>query len=290
VACGTKAGKTTGASCAVVSSYLTRQQKLYRWVAPIYSQAKIGFNNIRRMMHRDWASKNLATLTLLNDELENQIEFRSGRFPEDLEGEAVSGGYVLDECAKMVEQVYDSAKTTLTVTRAPMINISTPRGKNWFYRKCMEAKQEMEWSLSKGRPPEKIFITEPSIDNPLVTLDAIEDARRSLPDRLFKQYYLAEFIDDGSVFSGVRDILFDYAIDDSGSGSKWVDANADACDVVVGVDWAKTVDFTVMVAFDIVTGKCVGFWRYNRISYTESIRRLMIFCKNFKNISTNDGQ
>ena len=285
IACGTKFGKSLGAGCAISSKFLSVPGTNYRWVAPIYSQAKIGFNYIKTLLHPSMAERNLSALTLSNENLGNIIEFKSGKYPEDLEGEAISGGYVLDECAKMVEQVYDSAKTTLTVTRAPMINISTPRGKNWFYKKCMEARDQMEWDLKHDRSPTKIFITAPSSDNPMVTLEAIEDARRSLPERLFKQYYLAEFIDDGSVFTGVRDILFEFSEIIETHRAKWVDPNSSNLNVVVGVDWAKTVDYTVMFAFDIETGKAAGFWRFQRQPYTEAIRRLMIFCKNFKEVS-----
>lgn len=282
VSCGTKFGKTLGAGCSISSKFLSRPSSNYRWVAPIYSQAKIGFNYIKTILHYSMAERNLSALTLTNEELGNVIEFRSGKFPEDLEGEAISGGYVLDECAKMSEQVYDSAKTTLTVTRAPMLNISTPRGKNWFYKKCMEAKEEMDWAIKNDRPPEKIFLTAPSIANPYVTQAAIDDAKASLPERLFKQYYLAEFIDDGSVFTGVREILFEHTHLKETHHSKWIDPHASTLSVVVGVDWAKTVDYTVMFAFDLETGRAAGFWRFQKCPYTESVRRLMIFCKNFK--------
>lgn len=271
-----------GAGCGISSKYLSKPGTNYRWVAPIYSQAKIGFNYIKSILHYDMAERNLSALTLTNEDLGNIIEFKSGKFPEDLEGEAINGGYVLDECAKMTEQVYDSAKTTLTVTRAPMINISTPRGKNWFYKKCMEAKDEMEWAIKNDIAPSKIFITAASIDNPYVTQAAIDDARASIPERLFKQYYLAEFIDDGSVFTGVRDILFEYADIVETNRAKWIDPHASQATVVVGADWAKTVDYTVFFAFDIETGRAMGFWRFQKVPYTEAVRRLMIFCKNFK--------
>lgn len=284
VACGTKFGKTLAASCAITTRYLTQQGMTFRWVAPIYSQAKIGFNYTTRIIHPSMGARNLSVLEISNQELDNRIEFRSGKFPEDLEGEAVTGGYVLDECAKMVEQVYDSAKTTLTVTRAPMINISTPRGKNWFYRKCMEARDEMNYDLERGKSPSKIFITAPTAANPYVTAEAIEDARRSLPERLFQQYYLAEFIDDGSVFSGVRDILFDIEIVKTNRQGTWYAPDSAEKTVVVGVDWAKSVDYTVMFAFDVETGKAVGFSQFNKFPYTESVRKLMLFCKRFKDV------
>lgn len=293
--CGTKFGKTLAASCGWTGRAATRRASLFRWVAPIYSQAKIGFKYAKMIMPPDVdINKGEPSITLQND---SRLEFKSGKFPEDLEGEAVHGGYVLDECAKMMEQVYDSAKTTVTVTRAPIHAYSTPKGKNWFYRKCMDAKEEMNHALKQGKPPKKLFMTAPSAVNPYVTAEAVEDARKSLPDRLFRQYYLAEFIDDGSVFVGFRQCIKnpDITVDDS---LFWFADNVENMEVVIGVDWAKHSDFTVMTALkysqDIIEPgmnvktersekpELVGYVRFQGQTYTDAVKELVRFSNKFK--------
>lgn len=285
VPCGTKFGKSIGAAAAITTRQVTGHGLLGRWVAPIYSQTKIGFKYCRKILPPAPHTRvDNHDLSLTMTALDSRVEFKSGKFPEDLEGEGIHGGYVLDECAKMQQQVYDSAKTTVTVTRAPILAISTPRGKNWFYSKCMSAKDEMEWAIKKGLPPAKLFLTAASTDNPLVSAEAVEEARRSMPDRLFRQYYLAEFVDDGSVFLGYRDCLFGEEIETTGPSQRWFDPEYVDGIVVVGADWAKTQDYTVFTAFDIATKKLVGFQRFHKTPYTEAIRKLVLFCRKFKDI------
>lgn len=285
VSCGTKFGKSIGASGAITTRQVTGHGLLGRWVAPIYAQTKIGFKYCKKILPPPPHTRvDNHDLSLTMNMLDSRVEFKSGKFPEDLEGEGIHGGYVLDECAKMQQQVYDSAKTTVTVTRAPILAISTPRGKNWFYTKCMAAKDEMEWAIKKGLPPAKIFLTAASIDNPLVSAEAVEEARRSMPDRLFRQYYLAEFVDDGSVFLGYRDCLFGDELDLHGPSQRWFDPDYDGNTVVIGADWAKTQDYTVFTAFDIVTRKLAGFQRFHKTPYTEAIRKLVLFARKFKDV------
>lgn len=286
ISCGTKFGKSfAGAACISSRAFVTRNG-LYRWVAPIYSQTKIGLKYCNRIYPKELISINRGEPSITICDRDTTIEFKSGKFPEDLEGEACNG-YVLDECAKMSSQVYDSAKTTVTITRGPIVGASTPRGKNWFYNKCMSAKSEMEWAIKNGIQPTKIFITAPSIDNPSVTKQAIEDARHNLPDRLFRQYYLAEFIEDGSVFVGYRQcVRGETPLTFDGPTQFWFDPQAEEKNVCIGVDWAKHKDFTVFTAIDYQSfpRRLVGFMRFQGIPYTQAVRELWGFTKRFKSI------
>jgi len=284
VACGTKFGKTFGASAGMGIRSMTIHNGLLRWVAPIYAQTKIGFKYGRKILPPEPYTKvDNHDLSLTVKGLDTRWEFKSGKYPEDLEGEGVHG-YVLDECAKMQEQVYDSAKTTTAVTRGPIMAISTPRGRNWFYTKCMDAKEEMEWSIKKGIAPQKLYVTAPSIDNPMVSAAAVEDARKSMPERLFRQYYMAEFVDDGTVFTGFRKCLEGPNMTFPGDHYQWFDPDYSGEIVVLGADWAKTHDYTVFTAFGIESKKLVGFQRFHKTPYTEAIRRLVIFSKKFDDV------
>jgi hypothetical protein len=285
VPCGTKFGKTASASMGVSSRLMIRKGSLGRWIAPIYSQAKIGFKYCRRILPTGPEidiNKSEPSITMIPNDM--KVEFKSGVNPEDLEGEATDFN-ILDEASKMSQQVYDSVKTTTTVTRGLIAGFSTPRGKNWFYTKCMLAKERMEHDIRRGRKPTHLFITAPSSENPYVTTEAVEEARRSLPDRLFRQYFLAEFLDDGAVFVGYQDcvekgppLLFD------GRHQKWYHQDAEHAPVVVGADWAKTHDRTVFWAIDLRTRRTVGFQRFYKTPYTEAIRKLQLFCKKFHDV------
>lgn len=284
VACGTKYGKTLSASAALVTAAPRKPQSLWRWVAPIYTQSQIGFNYCRRMLPGEpYVKARENSLILQFPSIDTRIQYFHGQHPESLEGEATAGN-ILDEAAKMKETVYAAVKTTTTVTRGIIIPISTPFGKNWFYKGCMAAKEEMARAKFEGRDPTKIFITARTIDNPKVSQAAIEEARRSLPDRLFRQYYLAEFVDDGNVFSGFRKCLFGDALNLYGDNQSWFMPDCDEMTVVIGADWAKTVDWTVFFAIELKTRRVVGYYRFHKKTYTEAIRQLMLFSRKFKEV------
>jgi hypothetical protein len=284
VPCGTKFGKSFAAAAAISAKAATSNDNLFRWVAPIYSQTKIGFRYCQKILPgAPHVKANLSEPSLTLAHLGTRIEFKSGKFPEDLEGEACNG-YVLDECSKLDEQVYHSARTTTTVTGGSILAVSTPKGKNWFYSKCMEAKEEMEWAIKNGRIPTKLFLTAPSIDNPAVSAETVEEAKRNLPERLFRQYYLAEFVDDGSVFVGFNDCLYGEAIVTQENRQNWVTQDSITKTVVIGVDWAKSKDYTVFVAVDIESNKVIGFSRFHQTPYTEAIRMLVAFSKQFGSV------
>lgn len=283
VANGTKWGKTISASTAIVSAALEKPRNTMRWVAPIYNQSKIGWEYCRKILPpAPHVNVNLSGLEIKIPAIDSRIQFYHAQNPESLEGFGI-GGYVFDEAAKIKEDAYASAKTTVTVTRGTMVFISTPLGKNWFYRKCQQARLEMERAKFENRLPTKIFITAPTADNPHVPKEAIEAARRSLSARLFRQYYEASFEDEGTVFTNYLKCVYTPELNVYGDDQLWIgDSEAE---VVVGVDWAKTIDYVVFVAIDVASRKLVGFQRFHKVSYTEAIRRLVIFTRKFKSAS-----
>jgi len=287
--CGTKFGKTLGGDGGLVNKALQTPNGIIRHVAPIYTQAKIGMRYCEKMLPPPPHSKpNRSGLpTIYLPDLDTSLEFWHGQEPESLEGDGVHG-YLLDECAKLKMGVYASAKTTVTVTRGPIMGTSTPRGKGgkgaWFYNKCVEAKAHMEWSLKKGIPPTHVFLTAPTSENPFVAPEVIESARKSLPDRLFRQYYLAEFIDDGAIFVGVKDCVYGDLLDVYGDTQQWTSLEAKDCEVVIGADWGKIEDYTVFSAWDLKQCKMVGFLRFRGVDYISAIKNLIWFKRKFKKL------
>jgi len=130
----------------------------------------------------------------------------------------------------------------------------TPKGRNWFYEAYLRG-QDPE-------APDWWSINEPTTKNPHIDPAEVEKARREMPERWFRQEFLAEFLaGEGSVFRGVREA---------------VRSQERTGRVVVGVDWAKHQDFTVLTALD-EEGHVVGFDRFNQIDYTLQLGRLQAF-------------
>jgi hypothetical protein len=290
VACGSKYGKSLSASTAVCSVAPVQKDTLWRWIAPRYLQTMIGRKYCQKMLpgppfcedtKRDYAP------SLQFPGVGSQIQFFHGGEPEVLEGEAVHG-YILDEAAKMKKEIMDSARGTTTFTRGKYLGISTPLGKNWFYKECMEAKEKMIADLKAGRPPKYYFITAPTASNPYIDQEAIAEAKARLPDRLFRQYFLAEFVDDGDVFTGTRQAAYGDQITLPGPFQVWEKEGAKDLEVCIGVDWAKTHDYTVFTAWakNSVLGcpELVGFMRFHLTPYPEAVKQLILFSRRFKSV------
>lgn len=287
VACGTKYGKTFGGSTALSIGMWVRKNKLWRWIAPIYSQSKIGMRYTQKVLPKDtFQSKNDNPPTITMKGTGSRVEFWHAKHPLSLEGEAVSGGNIFDEYAKMPETVDVSARTTTSQTRAPSLYLSTPLGKNHFYIKCMNAKDKMEWCLKNDKPLTHIFIQARTEDNRFVPRETITEAREELPERLYRMYYEAEFVDDHSVFAGFKDCVDDgEPIDKIQHGRQfWLDDNPQDRKVVIGADWGKMSDYTVFGAIDYEKKRLVGFQKFNKMAYTDAVKQLYYFGKNFKHV------
>lgn len=287
VACGTKFGKSISASVCESSVVLSRPRTKWRWIAPIYDQARIGMDYFRGMLPPAPHSKfHDGKMYIEIPKIGSKIEFWHCKDPKSMEGGGING-HIFDEAAKCPYAAYVSAATTLTFTGGPEMFISTPFGKNHFFKGAMEAKAHMEWAFKKGVPPEQAFITARTVDNPLIDRDVVERARQTLPERLFRQYYLADFIDDGTTFVGFKECVEGPALEDLwGATQYWIDESASEHDVVIGIDWAKKQDYTVFTALSVGSEKprMIGFMRFQGIGYVDALKELYKFVKKFKNI------
>ena len=115
-----------------------------------------------------------------------EIQVRSADTPDTLRGEGLDF-VVLDECAFMAEEAWTEAlRPALADHMGRAMFISTPKGQNWFYRlwlRCIDPLQTewQGWQL-------------PTIDNPYIADSEVEAARGGLPERIFRQEFLAEFL------------------------------------------------------------------------------------------------
>ena len=277
-----------GAATCLTNAAMQKRGAKWRWLAPVFRQASVGLDYFKGLVPPPPHSEFLDSKMLIKfPYLGSQIEFMHTSNPVDLEGPGIAG-QVGDEAAKMHFDAYVSAKTTTTRTHGPSMWVSTPYGKNWFYKKYMEAKDEMAWAIKNGKPVTKIAIHAPTSANPFVTKEVLEQARRDMPDRLFRQYYMAEFLDDGSIFVGVRECVRGPEIQRDGHAQHWFVGDIMHRDVVIGVDWAKRRDYTVFMAIDhtVTPRKVVGFMRFHGLSYVAAVKELYLFARKFKTVGT----
>lgn len=234
VEASTKSGKTVG--CIV---WLHEQAALYGgpgknfwWVAPIFSQAKIAYRRLRRFLPAGSYSSNETelTVTLANGAI---IWFKGAERPDSLFGEDVYAA-VIDEATRVREESWHAVRTTLTATQGPVRIIGNVKGRrNWAYQVARKAEQ--------GEPNHHYarLTAWDAVRGGVLAKEEIEDARRTLPEAVFLELYMAEASDDGSNPFGLEAIAACVApVDLDGTPAVW------------GWDLAKRRDWTAGIALD----------------------------------------
>jgi hypothetical protein len=154
--------------------------------------------------------------------LENELAGRSRKYH----------GVLLDECAftKNLWKVWTEAiRATLTDYKGFAWFLSTPKGKNDFYKLFMRGKSaEKDWASWQMS----------TYTNPHIDPSEIDDAKQDLPEGAFSQEYLAEFLENaanpfGSAF--IQQCTYPLSNERA------------AC---YGIDLAKSYDWTVIIGLD----------------------------------------
>ena len=241
----TKAGKTVGCMCWIAEQAMqAKAGRNFWWVAPIYAQAKIAFRRLKAGMPQEayTANESELTITLANGAI---IWFKGADKPDSLYGEDVYGA-VIDEASRCKEESWHAVRSTLTQTRGPVRIIGNVKGtRNWAYmlaRKAEAGEPDMRYTKITAYDAAKAGVLDPA---------EIEDARRLLPEAVFKELYTAEPSADGGNPFGLAAI------------AACVAPLSSAAPVVWGIDLAKSVDWTVCIGLDDA-GRVCRFERWNK--------------------------
>lgn len=204
----------------------------YWWVAPVYTQAKIAFTRLRRVVASSGQYRINESELFIETPNGARIWFKSAEKPDNLYGEDVYAA-VFDEFTRAREAAWIALRTTLTATKAPCKFIGNVKGKgNWGYKLGLKARA--------GEPGYEYFKITAYDAVAAGILDAaeIEQAKRDLPDHAFRELYLAEALDDMANPFGMKFI------------DKCVKPISSLSPVAYGVDLAKSVDWTVVIGLD----------------------------------------
>ena len=97
--------------------------------------------------------------------------------------------------------------------------------------------------------------------------------RATMPERIYRQEILAEFIDDaGGVFRRVMDAATATEQDKAIPGHAYS----------IGVDWGRHNDFTALTVLDVTTREVVYVDRFTQIDYGIQINRLKALYERFR--------
>ncbi len=176
------------------------------FVSMTHQQAGKVFNEILRAIKKSplVAEKNAVehSLILVNG---SEIYIRSYQRCDFIRGLSANT-LIIDEAAFIREEDFQAVlRPTLSTAGKRAILFSTPRGKNYFYDMCMRG-ESVEWPMYR-------YYHATYRDNPIANLSEIDDAKKTLPDKIFRSEYEAEFVSgslsvftnvDRCVYSGVR--------------------------------------------------------------------------------------
>ena len=225
------------------------------WVSPSYKTSEVGWRPLRQIARKIPNAEVRLVDRMVTLPGGGFVAVRSADNPDSLRGEGLDF-VVMDECAFMQREAWTEAiRPALSDRQGKALFISTPKGRNWFWEAYMRGVNGEEGWESW---------TFPTSSNPYIEPAEIEAAKRDLPEMIFRQEYLAEFIDDsGGVFRRVQEAAV-LEPKEYEQGRQYV----------AGVDVAASVDFTVVTVLDAETKEMVYLDRFNRVDYPVLIDRL----------------
>lgn len=263
LAAGRRFGKSIAAVNEAIKYGVTHAKSIIWIVAPVYSQAMINWRWFKHFLPRELVKE--VHLTEKYIELVNgsSIWIKSGDNPDTLRGEGIDF-LVIDEAALVRKDVWEEAlRPALSDKRGKAVFISTPAGHNWFFDLWTRGQDKAFSEYQSWRLPTSV--------NPYIQYEEIQEAQRSLPELVFRQEYLAEFLSDvGAVFRGIKNCIMGVLSDPKPNES-----------YTLGVDLAKYSDFTVLCCLDS-RGHLVAFDRFNQIDWAFQKARIIDMAEKYR--------
>ena len=225
------------------------------WVSPVYSQA----SKVHKELYTAIASSGIVKNNNFSDnriELKNgsEIVFRSAERYDNIRGLTMDYG-IIDEAAFMKDDAWREAiRPVFAVKGKKVLFISTPKGKNWFH-------ELYQLGMSPDNNRYKSY-TGSSYETPFISKEEIEDAKRTLPEQVFRQEYEAKFIDSGGeVFQNLNQIEFNKYPNPQGK-------------VYCGIDLGKQEDYTVATFMD-GNGNVIDIYRQNATEWSKMTQEII---------------
>jgi hypothetical protein len=273
--CGRRWGKTILAAKIAVSKARKSNQMIW-WVAPTYKVTKRGYAEVLKQLpdgvlsHDPPPESNFdaGRSVILKFKNGTKMEFYSAERPEGMLGAAVDFA-VLDEAAIMPGRIWNQiVQPTLIDHRGGALMISTPRGYNWFHKVWQKGQDHLQSDWASWT-----FTTQ---DNPTLPEGEADRMAADMPRMEADQEIFAKWVAAGSSV---------FILDDSAIQAAPVLDNGLVEDcppmghVVLGIDLARTNDYTVLYGERARDRKNCYFERMQAIAWAEQRRRIGRACR-----------
>jgi len=234
------------------------------WIAPSYKVAKVGWKPLARI------SRSITGADVRLGDLEvrypggGSVAVRSADNEGGLRGEGLDY-LVIDEAAFVRESAWvEELRPALSDRLGRAMFISTPNGHNWFHGLFLRGLSGQDgWQSFQF----------PTSGNPYIATSEIEAARLDMPEIVFQQEYMAQFVDlQGAVFRRLQESATVDVLESPIPGHRYI----------AGVDVASAVDYTVVCVLDAQSKELVYMDRYNRVDYNVLEDRLAALHQHWK--------
>jgi hypothetical protein len=263
VRAGRRFGKTILASYLALK-YLCLPNKTTWIVAPTYDLAKRTWKYLYGWVLREFPNMkvNQSTLSIVCEQTQSTLELKSADSPASCIGAGLDF-LICDEASRIKRHVWEEALyPTLSDKQGKAFLISTPLGRDWFFE--IDAKDHPDYASFHFESKDNLALEHMTEEQ--------EKARETLPERVWRQEYLAEYIEDaGNVFRGVKDCI----------KGKMEDMNPEHT-YVMGVDLAKYQDWTVITVIDLTTFGVVYMDRFNQIEWEYQREKVKKVAKTYR--------
>ena len=195
------------------------------------------------------------------------IQKLSSDRPQSLTGHTATL-VVIDEKAFVSDAALEMLLPCLAVRQGVIVAFGTAEGTGWG--------RTWHFRGEDSDYPEHWSATHPSTDNPFMPLEEMESQRRMLPERRFRQLWLAEWVsDDGQVFHNIEGCVQRHWPEE------W--APEPGRRYVAGLDLARYSDYTALIVADKDTKRCVYRERMNLMDWSSQAARIAATAKRYNN-------
>ncbi len=266
VACGRRFGKSTLGEELLITPTLEGYPTC--WFSPTYKMLADIWRDVVRIVK---------PLTVRMNAQEHRIELATGGVidmwsldnPDAARGRKYRRG-IIDEAA-MIALLGDAwtavIRPMLADYQGDLYALSTPRGRNFFH-------QMFVWGQDPLKPDWASWQM-PTSTNPFIRPTEIAALRETMTERAYLQEIEAQFLEDaGGVLRRVRE-----------AATAQPTPRETGHQYVMGVDWGKSNDFTVLSVIDLQTKTQVALDRFNQIDYRVQLQRLQALCDRYQPVA-----
>jgi len=275
ISCGRRFGKTMLCAFIVIWDALQNPKHNIWIVAPTFPQTDILWEMVLEYLPPQYVGKVLEGKKLIILKNGSRIWAKSADNPQALVGRGLDL-IVFDEASMCDIAAWNYMRPALGDRKGRAIFPTTPKGKNWFYDIFMKDPK------NGGEDEDYVSFQYSSMENEFLDPTEFVKMTKDLPQLMYKQEILAEFIESGGeVFRNLSRVLSNDCLQEpiltiykmGEDGKPCLDNQKNPVVLqeghfyVGGGDLAKYQDFTVLTIADLSTNRIVYYERFNHLDW-----------------------